>query len=58
MLMPSFLAIPVAYVSIRHHSFFKKHRYHPDEKHHLNEGNGGDMRFPDARALDPELMAK
>jgi hypothetical protein len=37
-LMVSFLAIPVAYVSIRHHSHYKKHGYHPDESHHLNEG--------------------
>ena len=53
-LINSFLAIPVAYVSIRHHSHYKKHGYHPDEKHHLNEGR----QLPLTRTESSEVYRK
>lgn len=54
LLIYSFLAIPVAYVSIRHHSHYKKHGFHPDEKHHLNEGR----QLPVTRTESTEVWRK
>jgi phenylacetate-coenzyme A ligase PaaK-like adenylate-forming protein len=46
-----FLAVPVAYISIRHYSHWKRHGVHPDDEHHLNEGR----RLPMTRANSDDM---